>query len=105
MDALKQLQNLQSSPIGVSSPQTQTPQAPGSVGGPSFKDVLLKNLNEVNQMQQDADKQVEDFVTGRTNNLGEVLSATQKASLAFSMLTQIRNKLQDTYDELKNLRI
>jgi len=65
----------------------------------------MKNLHEVNRMQQDADRQVEDFVTGRTNNLGEVISATQKAGMAFSMLTQIRNKLQDTYDELKNLRI
>ena len=103
MDALKQLQNLQIKPVGISSPQE--PASPIPTEGPSFKDVLMKNLNEVNQMQQDADKQVEDFVTGRTNNLGEVLSATQKASMAFSMLTQIRNKLQDTYDELKNLRI
>ena len=104
MDALKQLQNLSVNPVGVSSPQG--PASPTPVeGGASFKDVLMKNLHEVNRMQQDADKQVEDFVTGRTNNLGEVISATQKASMAFSMLTQIRNKLQDTYDELKNLRI
>ena len=37
--------------------------------------------------------------------MGEVISASQKASLAFSMLVQIRNKLQDAYDEVKNLRI
>ncbi|MCL2646471.1 MAG: flagellar hook-basal body complex protein FliE [Phycisphaerales bacterium] len=105
MDALKQLQSLQVNPTapGISSPQTQTSQVTGE--GESFKDVLMKNLNEVNQMQQDADKQVADFVSGRTNNLGEVISATQKASMAFSMLTQIRNTLQNTYDELKNLRI
>jgi len=74
-------------------------------GQTSFKDVLMKNLNEVNQMQDDADKKLEDFVTGKTQNMGEVISASQKASLAFSMLTQIRNKLQDAYDEVKNLRI
>ena len=45
------------------------------------------------------------FVTGRSNNMGEVISATQKASMAFSMLTQIRNKLQEAYDEVKNLRV
>ena len=103
MDALKQLQNLHISPIGASSPQS--PQTTAEGGGASFKDVLMKNLHEVNKMQQDADKQLEDLATGRTNNLFEVISATQKASMAFSMLTQIRNKLQDTYDELKNLRI
>jgi flagellar hook-basal body complex protein FliE len=74
-------------------------------GEVSFKDVLMKNLNEVNQLQEDADKSLENFVTGKSQNMGEVISASQKASLAFSMLTQIRNKLQDAYDEVKNLRI
>ena len=78
----------------------------GEAGGQvSFKDVMMKNLNEVNQLQEDADKKLEDFVTGKSQNMGEVISASQKASLAFSMLTQIRNKLQDAYDEVKNLRI
>lgn len=74
-------------------------------GTASFKDVLLKNLGEVNQLQQDADSTLENYVTGKSNNVGEVISASQKASLAFSMLVQIRNKLQDAYDEVKNLRV
>jgi flagellar hook-basal body complex protein FliE len=76
-----------------------------TAGGASFKDVLMQNLSEVNKLQQDADQTMENFVTGRSNNMGEVISATQKASMAFSMLTQIRNKLQDAYDEVKNLRV
>ena len=71
----------------------------------NFKDVLMKNLNEVNQLQQDADTTLENFVTGKSANVGEVISASQKASPAFSMLVQIRNKLQDAYDEVKNLRV
>ena len=104
MDALNQINNIQVGQVAGAAPGLSQPAA-GAEGGTSFKDVLMKNLNEVNQMQQDADKQVEDFVSGRTNNLGEVISATQKASMAFSMLTQIRNKMQDAYDELKNLRV
>jgi len=92
---------------GVNGPQIGGTPAVGSPaeGGVSFKDVLMKNLNEVNQMQDDADKSLQDFVSGKTQNMGEVISASQKASMAFSMLTQIRNKLQDAYDEVKNLRI
>jgi flagellar hook-basal body complex protein FliE len=107
VDALNQLKNLQvGNPAGgvgakVCGPQEPTP----AEGAGSFKDVLMKNLSEVNQLQQDADKSLEDFVSGKTQNMGEVISASQKASLAFSMLTQIRNKLQDAYDEVKNLRI
>ena len=109
MDGLNQLNNL---PLGgqLGKIGTQTGGTGASVGATgegqtSFKDVLMKNLTEVNQLQQDADKQVEDFVAGKTQNMSEVISASQKASLAFSMLTQIRNKLQDAYDEVKNLRI
>jgi flagellar hook-basal body complex protein FliE len=104
MDGLNQISNLQ---VGQAATQACGPvkSAAGEAGGASFKDVLMQNLNEVNKLQQDADKQVEDFVTGRTNNMGEVISASQKASMAFSMLTQIRNKLQDAYDEVKNLRV
>jgi flagellar hook-basal body complex protein FliE len=107
VDGLNSLGNLQ---VGAS--QAGVTQGPaGAVGGGepggqvSFKDVLMKNLNEVNQLQQDADKSLENFVSGKTQNMGEVISASQKASMAFSMLTQIRNKLQDAYDEVKNLRI
>jgi flagellar hook-basal body complex protein FliE len=73
-------------------------QVEGQEGAPSFKDVLMKNLGEVNQLQQDADTALENYVTGKSSNVGEVITASQKASLAFSMLTQIRNKLQDAYD-------
>jgi flagellar hook-basal body complex protein FliE len=87
-------------------PASQGQNTPATTSdGSSFKDVLMKNLNEVNAMQQDADKTLDDYVTGKTQNMGEVISASQKATMAFSMLTQIRNKLQDAYDEVKNLRV
>ena len=104
MDGLNQLNNLRVNTPNLGTPAAGSQQAPAE-GQASFKDVLMKNLNEVNQLQQDADKSLEDFVTGKSQNMGEVISASQKASLAFSMLTQIRNKLQDAYDEVKNLRI
>jgi flagellar hook-basal body complex protein FliE len=106
VDAINQLNNLAvgGSQIG----KVPTPAVSGGAAGEgqvSFKDVLMKNLNEVNQLQEDADQKLQDFVSGKTQNLGEVISASQKAGLAFNMLTQIRNKLQDAYDEVKNLRI
>ena len=105
MDSLNQLQNLQVGQAAGNAALTPNTSTTPSDGQTSFKDVLMKNLNEVNQMQQDADTTLENYVTGRTQNVGEVITATQKASMAFSMLTQIRNKLQDAYDEVKNLRV
>jgi flagellar hook-basal body complex protein FliE len=107
VDAINQLNNLA---VGgqAAIAKTAAPAIPGAGAGEgqtSFKDVLMKNLNEVNQLQEDADQKLQDFVSGKSQNLGEVISASQKAGLAFNMLTQIRNKLQDAYDEVKNLRI
>lgn len=104
MDGLSQLRNLQIGQAGAAG-ATQGAQSATPADGSSFKDLLMKNLSEVNDMQQDADKTLDDYVTGKTQNMGDVISASQKASMAFSMLTQIRNKLQDAYDEVKNLRV
>jgi flagellar hook-basal body complex protein FliE len=74
-------------------------------GSPSFKDVLLENLNQVNRLQQDATKAVEDLTTGKRNDVEGVMLATQKADTAFKMLVQLRNKVQQAYEEIKQLRV
>ncbi len=102
-NTLRGLQGGQPTASNLTQTQTQTSGTPGEGG--SFKDMLMKNLNDVNDMQQDADKTLDNYVTGKSQNMAEVISASQKATMAFSMLTQIRNKLQDAYDEVKNLRV
>ena len=73
--------------------------------GPSFKDVLVKNMTEVTQLQEDAHQAVEDVVAGRRSDLGAVMTATEKADLAFKMLLQVRNKMMDAYEEVKQIRV
>ena len=73
--------------------------------GPSFKDVLMKNIEQVNKLQQDAEAAIEDLATGRRDDLSNVMIAKQKADMAFKMLLQVRNKLQEAYDEVKQLRV
>ena len=58
---------------------------------PSFKDVLMQNLQEVNKLQQDATRATEDLQTGKRDDLEGVLLATQKADSAFHMLKLHRN--------------
>jgi flagellar hook-basal body complex protein FliE len=74
-------------------------------GGPSFKDVLMENIKQVNDMQQDATKAIEDLQTGKRNDVEGVMLATQKADMAFKMLVQLRNKMQGAYEEIKQLRV
>ena len=86
-------------------PASITGKQPAASDGPAFKDFLLDSLREVNSMQQQADKAVETLATGGEINPAEVLTAVQKADIAFRMMMQIRNKLVQAYDEVKNIRV
>jgi flagellar hook-basal body complex protein FliE len=81
------------------------PAASSQEAGTSFKDVLVDSIQKVNTMQLEADKAVETLFTGGEVNPAEVLTAVQKADLAFRLTMQIRNKLMDVYQEIRDIRI
>lgn len=82
------------------------PSQPDAVqGNSSFKDFLLDSIREVNSMQRDADQAVEGLVTGSETNPAEVLTAVQKADIAFRMMMQIRNKMVQAFQEVQNIRV
>ena len=93
----------------VGMPLPALPAAPGRAEAgrqaDSYKDVLLRSIHEVNAMQQDADRAVEQLATGGDVTTAEVLTAVQKADIAFRMMMQIRNKLMSAYEEVKNIRV
>ncbi len=78
--------------------------AAGADGG-EFKKVLMDSLQQVNQLQQEADAKVQDLVTGGSDNVVEVFSAVRKADVAFSLLMEIRNKMLDAYQEIQQMRL
>lgn len=90
---------------GVRPQRPEKPAPPGEVTGPSFKDLLLENIQQVNKLQQDADRAIEDLYAGRRDDMDGVLIAKQKADLAFQMLLQVRNKMIDAYEEIKQMRV
>ncbi|TWT86524.1 flagellar hook-basal body protein FliE [Pseudobythopirellula maris] len=70
-----------------------------------FKNLLIDSIQNVNTMQVDADKAVEAMFTGEDVNPAEVLTAVQKADLAFRLTMQMRNKVMDVYREIQEVRI
>src|SRR5262245_51337614 len=79
--------------------------APSDPNAPSFKDVLLDNINQVNRLQQEATEAAEDLATGKRTDMEGVILATQKADAAFRMLVAVRNKMQTAFEEIKQLRV
>jgi flagellar hook-basal body complex protein FliE len=94
-------------PIGPANAQALSiPGAqPVSGAAPSFKSMLVDSIQQVNSMQVDADHAVENLFTGGDVNPAEVLTAVQKADLAFRTMMQVRNKLIQAYQEVKDIRI
>ena len=90
---------------GVQNHVNRQAQKPADPNGPSLKDVLMENIEQVNKLQQDAEKAIEDLAAGRREDLSGVMIAKQKADMAFKMLQQVRNKLVDAYDEVKDMRV
>lgn len=90
---------------GVRPEMTRKVGAAGPSDAPGFKDMLLKNISEVNKLQQNAETALEDLVSGKRDDMANVLNATRQADLAFKTLLQVRNKLMEAYEEIKQLRV
>ena len=71
----------------------------------SFKDFMLQSIEKVNSMQAAADTKVQTMMVGGEVEPAKVLSAVQQADMSFRLLQQIRNKLVQAYQEIKDIRI
>lgn len=84
-----------------SSPASSKP----ATGLNRFADLMTDQIKEVNSMQTNADDMVHSLLTGGDVNEAEVLTAVQKADLAFRMLLQVRNRLIEAYREVQQIQI
>ena len=93
---------------GLIRPDTakQSAQGPNQTAdGKDFKSMLMDSIGEVNRLQTEADEARINLVTGKTDNVAEVFTAVKKAETAFQTLMQIRNKLMDAYEEIRQMRV
>jgi len=74
-------------------------------GAKSFGDILLDSIREADRLQDSADQAIQGLAAGKRDDVAGVMTAVEKADLAFRTLMQVRNKLVDAYEELMRLRI
>jgi flagellar hook-basal body complex protein FliE len=83
-------------PVGVVTP----------AGAPAFGEVLRKSLDAVNSSQQQAATLADAFQSGdKTVDLATVMLESQKASVSFRALTEVRNRLVNVYQDIMNMPI
>ncbi len=83
---------------------------PEKVGGgesgdnSDFAMMLKQSIDSVNNTQKTSGKLSKAFETGDPDtSLAEVMIASQKASVSFQAMVQVRNKLVDAYKEVMSM--
>ena len=71
----------------------------------TFTSMLQEAIYSVDETQKAAGAGLEEVVTGKSDNIHEVMIAMEKAKVSFEMMLEIRNRAMETYQELSRMQI
>ena len=74
-------------------------------GEGEFADTLKNAIGEVNRLQKDANVKMQKLASGESNNIPDVMIATEKADIAFKLMVQVRNKVINAYNEIMKMQV
>jgi flagellar hook-basal body complex protein FliE len=81
-------------------------QSLGKTDKVEFGSLLKSAIQQVNSIQQDSKALKNDFISGKEGiDVAEVMIASEKSSVAFGIMLEMRNKFLKTYQEVKNIRV
>ncbi len=73
-----------------------------SEGG--FAAVMSDAINGINTTQLDADKRVEEMLTGKDRNIHEAMISLEKADISIKLLVAVKNKALEAYNTIMRLQ-
>ncbi len=72
----------------------------------SFSDVLAKSINSVNDLQKTSSAMKTAYEQGDPNvSLSQVMIASEKSSLAFTAMSEVRNKMVEAYKDIMSMPV
>jgi flagellar hook-basal body complex protein FliE len=105
---LAQIRSLASHGLQPTRPGAPGVEGAGATGGVngSFGQMLKQGIDAVNKSQQSAASLGDAFERGVAGvDLAQVMLETQKASVSFRALAEVRNRLVNVYQEIMNMPI
>ena len=90
---------------GLSPADSKTGVKSAGDAGPSFAETLTQSIEEVNNLQKEADQAIEKLSTGESQNIHGAMLAVNKADMAFRMTMQVRNKIVEAYQEVMRMQV
>ena len=71
----------------------------------NFGGMLKSAIDSVNELQKTSSQTSTDFIEGRENNLVKVMLDSQKASVGFQAMVQVRNRMVSAYQDIMKMPI
>lgn len=91
---------------GLDAAKTQLGSTGATERPQGFGDMFKSAIDSVNATQQQASSMATSFEQGDPRvSLAQVMVASQKASVSFQALTQVRNRLVDAYKDIMNMPV
>lgn len=67
--------------------------------------MLKGSIHDVNQLQSETDKAIENLAIGNTKDIAPVMIKAEEAHIAFQFLIQVRNKAIEAYNEIMRMPV
>ena len=77
--------------------------AGSGTGDSEFMNTLRTAMDQVGQLQSEADGKVAQLLTGNGQDVHSAMIAVEKAGLAFQMMVQVRNKIVQAYQQVSGM--
>ena len=90
-------------PQPSSGASSATAAAKEAATGPDFLNTLRSAVEQVSQLQSEADAKVGGMFTGDGQDVHSTMIAVEKADLAFELMVQVRNKIVSAYQEISRI--
>jgi flagellar hook-basal body complex protein FliE len=86
--------------------RVEQPKLPGAdATATSFADTLKDAVMKVNQAHHEADVKMQELATGKSQNIHETMIAVEKADISLRLMTQVRNKIIEAYQEVMKMQV
>ena len=93
------LSEIRNAKVAIPNPSTPKP------GEPSFADTLKAAVNNVNQAQLESDRKIQELATGKTKDVADVMITAEKADISLKLMTSVRNKIIEAYQEIMKMQV